>query len=581
MSDRLPQLRLDAEREGWAKWIRTASDEAAVLEGCRFDIAKAKRVEKFGCTLCRHSVGRWDGQPFELLPWQRDEVVYPAFGWVRPDGQRRFRYLDIFVAKKNGKSSLCSMLSLYLLMGDNEPGAEVYAAAVDRYQASIVFNESANMARRSAALTKRLRILDTTKTIVYGLCRYQALSGDNAAAEGKKIHGLICDEVHAWNTPTLRKLFDALYYGGAAREQPMSIVISTAGEHDEDTLWWEIYQRAKAIQRNEAIDTRRLGLVYAADEEDDWTAEETWRKANPSYGHILRAEDMRADCEEAKTSPRKRAAFLRYRLNRPIVSASPWLPVEEWDACDALPQHKPKQECWEGLDMASVSDFTSLVQVFRSPGDWAPGEKEAAEEEARLAKEEGKQALAIVPEDIFDVVPHFWMPEGTIAERAAEGKHVYRQWADGRLLTAIPGPVVIDSWIKTRIVETARQYRLQELGFDAWGAASLAAGLDTQHKITVVKVSQNYSGLSEAMKRLEKLIRLRKIRHGGHPIMRRMFTNVTVKADDAGNIRPVKPKGDTEKKIDGVVALIMAVSRAMLAQPRRLPALKRREAVML
>jgi phage terminase large subunit-like protein len=189
----------DARAEGWIDWVRCEADERAVLEGCRFDIRAAERVRTLFRQFLRHSKGQWAGQPFELLDWQWDRIVAPLFGWKRADGTRRFRRGYIEVPKKNGKSTLFSGLSLYLLAGDGEPGAEVYSAAVDRDQASIVYNEAANMVEASPALTSRLNVIRSTKRITFHKTRsfYKALSADVPAKEGLNAHAVLVDELHA------------------------------------------------------------------------------------------------------------------------------------------------------------------------------------------------------------------------------------------------------------------------------------------------------------------------------------------------------------------------------------------------
>src|SRR5690606_21702418 len=168
------------------EWIRTSQDKRAVSEGCWFDLAAAERVRTFFRRFLRHSKGKWAGEPFELLEWQWREVVAPLYGWKRADGTRRFRRGYIEVPKKNGKSTLFAGISLYLLAADGEPGAEVYSAAVDRDQASIVFNEAANMVQQSPHLESHLHVVRSTKRIVCHRSRsvYRALSADVPAKEG-------------------------------------------------------------------------------------------------------------------------------------------------------------------------------------------------------------------------------------------------------------------------------------------------------------------------------------------------------------------------------------------------------------
>ena len=184
---------LDAStRADWDEWVRTAADRRAVEQGCWFDLAAAERVRQFFRRFLRHSKGQWANQPFELLDWQWRDVVAPLFGWKRKDGSRRYRRGYVEVPKKNGKSTLFAGLGLYTLTCDSEPGAEIYCAAVDRDQASIVFNEAANMVDSSPHLSSRLTVVRSTKRIVDHANRslYRALSADVPAKEGLNAHAV-------------------------------------------------------------------------------------------------------------------------------------------------------------------------------------------------------------------------------------------------------------------------------------------------------------------------------------------------------------------------------------------------------
>ena len=231
-------------RDQWEQWVRPG-DESAIAAGCWFDITAAEKVRGFFSGLLRHSKGKWAGKPFDLLDWEWCDVVAPLFGWRRDDGTRRYRKAYIEVAKKNGKSTLCAGLSLYLLVGDGEAGAEVYTAAADREQASIVFREAESMVRVSPSLSSHLLVTASQKVIGYVKTnsRYKALSADVPTKEGLNIHGLIFDELHAQKT---RDLFDTLIYGGAARTQPLFIAITTAG-YDKHSICYEQHRYAQQV----------------------------------------------------------------------------------------------------------------------------------------------------------------------------------------------------------------------------------------------------------------------------------------------------------------------------------------------
>jgi len=254
-AEELGRIKRQSKRQAWSWdfWVRGVQDERALLEGCRPDPAEAAHVVEFFESFLTHYKAEWAGQPFKLEPWQRDGILMPLFGWKRADGTRRFRHAVIWIAKKNGKSTLASGIALYLLTADGEKGAEVYAAAVDRDQASIVFNEAASMVQSSSDLSRRLRIFRGTKTITFPSMgsRLKALSADVPTKEGLNASGLIIDELHAWKS---RDLWDTLRYAGASRRQPLSVTISTAG-FERESIGYQQYQEAKAVRDGNVEDT--------------------------------------------------------------------------------------------------------------------------------------------------------------------------------------------------------------------------------------------------------------------------------------------------------------------------------------
>lgn len=310
------------------------TDEQAIREGCEFHLPSAEKVRKFFRQFVRHSKGEWAGKPFEFLDWQWTDVIGPLFGWLRPDGTRRFRRAYIEIPKKQGKSALASGLAIYLLVGDSEAGAEVYSAAADREQASIVFNEAANMVEASPGLSKHLEVVRSQKRLVFSKKQswFKALSADVPTKEGLNIHGLLFDELHA---QVKRDLWDTLAYGGAARRQPLSISITTAG-YDRESICWEQHQYAQSVLEGRNPDTSFLPCIYAASESDDWTSPATWAKANPSFGVTIKESEMAEACREAQQSPAKQNSFRRYRLNQWTEQDVRWLDLARWDECSGL-----------------------------------------------------------------------------------------------------------------------------------------------------------------------------------------------------------------------------------------------------
>ncbi len=527
----LAERMTQADDEGWSEWVLTEADEQAVLAGCRFDIKAAERVRTFFQQFLRHSKGEWAGQPFELLDWQWREIIAPLFGWLRADGTRRYRRGYIEVPKKNGKSTLFSGLSLYLLAGDKEPGAEIYSAAVDREQASIVFRESANMVETSASLASHLNVVRSTKRITFPRTRsfYRALSADVPAQEGLNAHAVLIDELHAQKT---RQLWDTLRYAGASRRQPLQLAITTAG-FDRHSICWEQHDYALKVLDATIEDTSFFAFISAADQEADWTDPDVWLQANPSFGITIDAGQFAEDCREAQESPAKENSFRRYRLNQWTEQEVRWLKMEKWDACDDAPGSLEGKHCFAGLDLSSTTDVTALVLVFPE-------------------------------EDRFSVLPFFWIPEEGSKQRERRDRVPYPQWVKQGLIEATPGEVIDYDRIRAKINELGKQYDIREIAIDRWNATQLATQLGGDG-FEIVAFGQGYASMNWPTKKLEEVVLAGKLAHGGNPVLRWMASNVSIETDAADNWKPSKKK--SVERIDGIVALIMALGRATTQPP--------------
>lgn len=518
----------------------TSPDKAAVEAGHYFDERSAKRVVNFYERYLRHTKGRWAGKPFLLMPWQKYNLLAPLFGWKRKDGTRRFRLAYVEIPKKNGKSGICSGLGLYLTIADGEQGAEVYTAAADRQQASIVYGESEKMVLKSADLRKRLTVRPSTKTIYYGKTNsvYQALSADVPTKEGLNIHALIFDELHAQKK---RDLWDTLRYGGAAREQPLIISITTAG-YDRYSICWEQHEYARKVLHGQVVDPSFFGLIYTTNWEDcearntdetelDWRSEKAWRMANPSLGETIKVEDFRQECLEAQESPLKENAFKRYRLNIWTRAETRWFSIEKWAACGGAFDVKPLRErrCFGGLDMASVEDLASFSLVFE------PGE-----------------------DKLLYALNWSWCPLENMWKRVRKHRVPYDLWQQRGYLTATDGNAIDEEAILRKITELKSEFPgLALVGFDRWGAMSVTRALE-ESGITVLPVGQGFASMSAPSKTLERAVLDEVLRHGDNPVMSWAADNVVVARDTADNIKPVKDK--STEKIDPIVSLVVAIA---------------------
>ncbi len=505
------------------------ADERAAARGCWMDEDAAERVRIFFQRFLRHSKGQFAGKPFELLPWQWESVIRPLFGWKRPDGTRRFRRAYIEVPKKNGKSTLCAGLALFLLSKDGEPGAEVYSAAADRDQASIVFNEAANMVEASPALAVRCDVSKAAKRIVFPSTKsvYRALSADVPTKEGLNIHGLVFDELHAQKT---RQLWDTLRYGGISRRQPLLVAITTAG-YDKTTICWEQHCYAEGVLRGTIEDDEFFAFISAAGPDDKWTDPAVWAKANPSYGVTIPADSFTADCREAQQSPLAENSFRRYRLNQWTEQEVRWLQMDKWDACRTVvePDVLLGAECYGGLDLSSTTDLSSFVLYFP----------------------EHKACL-----------PFFWLPEDGLSWRARQSKVRVDPWTP-KHITLTPGNVIDYDCIRQTINELASQYDLREIAVDPYNSTQIQTQL-LSDGLNVVRFPQTYLGFTPACKELERLVLCSELVHLGNPVLRWMASNVVVRMDPAGNIKTDKSKA--ADRIDGIVALLMALGQALHAE---------------
>jgi len=477
-------------------------------------------------SLLKHTKDPWRGKPFELEPWQ-EKIVRDVFGTIKDDGTRQYRTVYLELPRKNGKSTFSAALALYLLIADGEGGAEVYSAAGDIPQASIVFNEAYNMVLQTAALAKRCKLLESTKRILVRETgsRYQVLSAEHETKHGFNASGIIFDELHVQPN---RSLWDVLTTSSGTRRQPLTVVITTAG-WDRHSICWEVHDHARQVIDGIVEDPSFYAVIYAADEEDDWTDESVWHKANPALGTFRDIDEMRAFCKRAQQVPALENTFRRLYLNQWTKQESRFIPMELWDVCAEQPGPYEGRDVYCGLDLASTTDIAAFVMISRC-------------------------------EDVFDVWPFFWVPEENIEERAKRDRVPYEEWVRQGLIIATPGNRIDYGWITHKVIEIADVCRLQEIAYDRWGMAQLGPELQDEG-FTIVPFGQGFASMAAPTKELLSLILGKQIRHGGNPVLRWMADNMVVKQDPAANVKPDKSK--STERIDGMVALIMALDRCL------------------
>ena len=479
-----------------------------------------------------HTKGTWAGKPFELIQWQ-EQIVRDIFGILKPNGYRQFNTAYIEIPKKQGKSELAAAVALLLTCGDGEERAEVYGCAADRQQASIVFEVAADMIRMCPALNKRCKILSATKRIIYLPTNsfYQVLSAEAYSKHGFNIHGVVFDELH---TQPNRKLFDVMTKGsGDARMQPLYFLITTAGT-DTHSICYEVHQKAKDVLGGRKVDPTFYPVIYGADEDDDWTDPKVWKKANPSLGITVPIDKVKDACNSAKQNPGEENAFRQLRLNQWVKQSIRWMPMDKWDAC-SFPVSADDLEgriCYGGLDLSSTTDITAFVLVF-PPLD---------------------------EDDKFQILSFFWIPEENLELRVRRDHVPYDVWKRQGYLKTTEGNVVHYGYIEKFIESLGERYHIREIAFDRWGAVQMVQNLEGMG-FTVVPFGQGFKDMSPPTKELMKLTLEQRIAHGGQPVLRWMMDNIVIKTDPAGNIKPDKEK--STEKIDGVVATVMALDRAI------------------
>ena len=477
----------------------------------------------------RHVKGKWGGKPFTLEPWQADPLRR-IFGTLRPDGLRQYRRSTWMVPRKQGKSTVAAGVALYLLLADDEPGAEVYTCAVDRGQARIVHDLCKAMVSRSKLLplvkVYRDAIVNPRTESVLA-----PLSADAAGHLGKNSHGLIFDEFAYLRR---RDFWDVMHTSMGAREQPLSFAISTAGIYDPDGFGWNEYEYARKVAAGEIKNDEMLPLLYGIDIDDDWTDEENWKKANPNLGVTVSMEFYRSEFKRAEESVTEQNAIRMLYLNQWVHQAVRWLDMRAWASCGGEPEPEPGAACWGGLDLGSTTDLTALVLVF-------PGEGE---------------------EPTYDILARFYMPEKSALKRERADNVPYRTWADEGLVTLTPGSSCDYAFVRADVAELADRYDVKEIAFDRWGAQQISNQLiDDGHNI--VEFGQGYASMTAPTKDLERLVLAGRLRHGDNALLRWNAGNCVAQQDPHENIKLVKDK--STGRIDGMIALVMGLARAMAA----------------
>ncbi len=511
-------------------------------EAYRFDASLAKEAIGFFETELRHSKGPKARHVFDLEDWQR-AVVANLYGWVhRETGHRRYETLFMGVPRKNGKTPFAAGLIVHEMWhgADAGQGAEIYGAASEYQQASLVFHHARGMVLQNDKLAGDCRVLSgQARSIQRGpetlYTTYRVVSAVADSFHGANASAVVVDELHAIKGT---ELLEAVQTSVAARESPLILYITTSDYAREGSVCNQLWDYSAKVRDGIIDDPTWLPVIYEAARDDDWTSEKVWAKANPNLGVSVKLEYMRSACQRAQVDPAFENSFKRLHLNIRTEQDTRWMNMDKWDACAGEVRKLEDyagQSCWGGLDLASTRDMTAFVLCFKD-GD-----------------------------DRYRLFRECWIPESTVLERSRRDGVPYDQWVRQGLLRVTPGASTDYASIRKDINEIVDKYKLQmnEIGLDRlFQGEQLGQELEDQDGLSVVAIGQGFAGMASPTRNFGELVRDGKIAHGGDPIFRWHASNVAVELDAHGNMRPSRKK--STEKIDSIVAAIMALSRALV-----------------
>lgn len=475
-----------------------------------------------------HTKGALAGKPLLIQPWQKF-IVANIFGWLYKDGQlkdkRRFTSSYVEVPRKNGKSTLASAIALCAFFLDGEQGAEVYSAATKLAQASIVFDESARVCKQVEMLKDEtdLKVYNSVnnRVIKYGDSVYKPLEWSPKTQDGLNTHFAIVDEYHAHISD---ELYNLIKNSMGSRTQPHLHTVTTAG-YNKTGPCAQHRKYCIDVLRGLVEDSSIFVVIYTIDEGDDWKDLESWKKANPNFGHSNYPRKFEEEFTQAMQRASKEVEFKTKLLNIWTDSAEVWLRDTEIKAVEVDKDSDALRvgPCYVGLDLAATSDFNALTVYF--------------------------------PETSH-CFTEFFIPEDSLLKRNDATGDAIRQWVADGYINTTEGNVSDYDFIKARIDELATEYEIKEIAYDRWNATQLVIGL-TDDGHTCYQFGQGYRSMSAPTKQLERLVKTREITIEENPCLRWMFSNIRIARDPADSIKIDKEKsGD---KVDGPISIVMAL----------------------
>lgn len=522
------------------KWVRLAVDRQVTdlqrLPGADWTWVFSEEIAARVCEfleLLPHIKGKWarDRKLIELDGWQCF-ILTTTFGWVHKDtGLRRFREVYLEVPRKNAKSTLSSGVALYMLTADGEQGAEIYSAATTRDQARIVFDDAKAMAERTPDLRTYLgvAILTHSITVAHTSSKFSPLAAEASTQDGLNVHFACLDELHAHKK---RDLYDVIDTARGAREQSLMWIITTAGS-DRSGICYERRTHITKVLDRVIADETTFGLIYTIDDDDDPMEPSSWAKANPNWLVSVLRDDMEAAARKAAAMPSALNNFLTKRLNVWVSGESPWMDMRAWERCaDTTLQLSDfaGEKCWSGLDLAQKKDFAAYVKVFERDGVWF-------------------------------VFTRLYLNELAVHE---SGNAHLSGWARSGYVQVTDGDITDFDVLAEDMRADCKQFDMQEIAFDPALSMYFASKL-IEEGLPLVEIAQRALFFTPPLLQVENLVLEKKLKFDGNPVMTWMVSNLVVKVSKFNELRsPTKER--PENKIDGPMAMLMALGRAMASE---------------
>ena len=515
------------------KWYKKLAYDVYNPGVYHYSAKRGNHILEFAENYCRHSKGRLGGQLVKLELWEKAWLA-ATFGFVDDDGIRKYTLSVLIVAKKNGKSLLASIVGLYMLVGDGEAGAEVYAVATKRDQAKIIWTEAKRMVKKSEALLKRIKpLVNELSSEDFNCGIFKPLASDSDTLDGLNVSCCLMDEIHQWKHG--RPLFDIMVDGTVGREQPLVVVTTTAGVIRED-IYDEIYDDARTatnalFDKDAFLDEHSLYIIYELDKRAEWQDPECWKKANPGLGTIKKLSSFAAKIEEAKHKPDLLKNILCKQFNIPETSKEAWLTFEQLNNENKFDVAKLKPRYGiGGADLSSTTDLTAACVLF------------------------------CVPNDTTIYFLHmYWIPEDLVEKKIKEDKIPYDKWIDQGFMRTCPGNKihagVVTEWFEE--LQDDLDIYLFKTGYDSWSATYWVQEMKNRFGDILVPIIQGKKTLSDPMKNLGADLEKKLINYNNNPVTKWCLANTSKDEDRNGNIQPVKTSKAT-RRIDGLAAMLDA-----------------------